>query len=295
MDRGLRSRSTEIFRDVLADLGYRGITSVVVPGAPDARADEATGAAAANGQGEPTAKLRGLIRAVDARRWRHVYAFGDLPGDGDEARRARGPARDEWGGPHRGLARGRRPRGDRDLRRQGNPATPGCLDAVDPLAAALARHGQVAGAGAARPEQATAVAGEGVGEASQRPAAGPGGGGLSAQQGPASRGYRCSRRSIRSPATSSSPPAETRRASSAIPIRRGWAILSPLPLSPAFSAGNGPCCRGRTGWERNDGPVRPARAVASRGRQTRGFHATPCGSRAGRSSPGSRSAESTCW
>src|SRR5439155_22163755 len=41
MDPGLRSRSAEIFRDVLADLGYRGITSVVVPGAPDARADEA--------------------------------------------------------------------------------------------------------------------------------------------------------------------------------------------------------------------------------------------------------------
>ncbi len=84
MDPGLRSRSAEIFRDVLADLGYRDITSVVVPGAPDARADEATGAAAANGEGEPTAGLRGLIRAVDARRWRHVYAFGDLPGDGDD-------------------------------------------------------------------------------------------------------------------------------------------------------------------------------------------------------------------
>ena len=83
MDPGLRSRSEEIFRDILADLGYRGITSVVVPGAPDARADEATGAAAANGQGEPAATLRGLIRTVDARHWRHVYAFGDLPDDGD--------------------------------------------------------------------------------------------------------------------------------------------------------------------------------------------------------------------
>ncbi len=84
MDLGLRSRSTEIFRDILADLGYRGITSVVVPGAPDPRADEATGAAAANGEGEPTARLHGLIRAVDARRWRHVYSFGDLPGNGDD-------------------------------------------------------------------------------------------------------------------------------------------------------------------------------------------------------------------
>jgi glycosyltransferase involved in cell wall biosynthesis len=84
MDPGLRSRSTEIFRDVLADLGYRGITSVVVPGAPDARADEATAGAAANGEGEPIPGLRGLIRAVDAQRWRHVYSFGDLPGNGDD-------------------------------------------------------------------------------------------------------------------------------------------------------------------------------------------------------------------
>ena len=84
MDPGLRSRSTEIFRDVLADLGYRDITSAVVPGTPDARADEATGAAAVNGGGEPTARLRGLIRAVDARHWRHVYAFGDLPDDGED-------------------------------------------------------------------------------------------------------------------------------------------------------------------------------------------------------------------
>jgi D-inositol-3-phosphate glycosyltransferase len=83
MDPGLRSRSAEIFRDILADLGYRGITSVVVPGALDAGA-EATSAAAANGEGEPAAGLRGLIRAVDAGRWRHVYSFGNLPGDGDD-------------------------------------------------------------------------------------------------------------------------------------------------------------------------------------------------------------------
>ena len=81
MDPGVRSRSAEIFRDVLADLGYGGITSVVMPGAPDAGT---TSTAAANGDGEPAAGLRGLIRAVDARRWRHVYSFGDLGNGEDE-------------------------------------------------------------------------------------------------------------------------------------------------------------------------------------------------------------------
>jgi hypothetical protein len=84
MDPELRSRSTEIFREVLADLGYRSTISVVVPDLLGAPTDEASGAAAANGDVEQAAGLRGLIRAVDARRWRHVYSFGDLPGDGDE-------------------------------------------------------------------------------------------------------------------------------------------------------------------------------------------------------------------
>jgi glycosyltransferase involved in cell wall biosynthesis len=84
MDPGLRSRSADAFRDVLADLGYRSGTSVVVPGAPDAGAVEATGVAVANGGGEPTEGLRGLVRTVDARQWRHVYSFGDLPSNGDD-------------------------------------------------------------------------------------------------------------------------------------------------------------------------------------------------------------------
>jgi D-inositol-3-phosphate glycosyltransferase len=88
MDPGLRSRSAEIFRDVLDDLGYAGATAVAIPRAraefgPDAAAAVGSGpAAAGSDEPEELASLRGVIRAVDSRRWRHVYTVGEQADEG---------------------------------------------------------------------------------------------------------------------------------------------------------------------------------------------------------------------
>jgi glycosyltransferase involved in cell wall biosynthesis len=81
LDPGLRSRSAEIFGDVLDDLGYKGGgVAVAIDSVPEA-ADRG-----ADGSGDRVdgdlAALRGIIRAVDSRHWVHTYSIGEQAGDG---------------------------------------------------------------------------------------------------------------------------------------------------------------------------------------------------------------------